>query len=544
MEDTSNLAVNLLQTSISTELSTIGDHGQKPERLRPADMWVLCLFTFVPAAATILYSIYQCFHPTSNQNERSMNILPVTLSLIASFLSANTIVGLPATITKEGLTFGWIIFTFPISMFLVSYFFVPLTYNLKVVDVFVYLELRFSHVMQKVGAFMFCTLQVIYLSIVLRGPGIIFEELSGFPEVESIVLVGVVCSLYTALGGMKAGIYIEAFQSITMFLGLLVVVITTYTTSSKNVLQAAMANQNETLFFQTEDSSKYSVQSVLIGATVLYTAIYAVNQSQVQRYAACTSLKKAQISLWLTSPGLIIVIILCCLLGLQMLAHNIESEDMDKAVGKFLMEKIDMDGVVGLFVAGIFSATMSSFSCGLSATNKVFSQNLLPKFNLSHRKTEIVHSVIAFLIGSLCTGIATQLPQGILRASLFIYGSLCCPILGVVILGIFFPWTNKNAVYLAIGITVPFIVVYYFIQQNVENWPAINILWYGPITVTMVIIIGILGSKAMGFQDPSTISCNLLSPFILKILNKSPKYQKNISQEQARMWNDDKESTV
>lgn len=137
MEDTSNFAVNLLKTSISTELSTIGDHEQKTERLRPADMWVLCLFTFVPAATTILYSIYQCFHPISKQNERSMNILPVTLSLIASFLSANTIVGLPATITKEGLTFGWIIFTFPISMFLVSYFFVPVTYNLKVVDVFV-----------------------------------------------------------------------------------------------------------------------------------------------------------------------------------------------------------------------------------------------------------------------------------------------------------------------------------------------------------------------------------------------------------------------
>lgn len=531
MEDTSSLTTDLLEISISTELSTTGDSGQSTERLRPVDMWVLCLFTFVPAVTTILYSIYQCFHPISKSNERNMNISPVTLSLIASYLSANTIVGLPATIAREGLTFGWIIFTFPISMFLVSYFFVPVIYSLKVVDIFLYLELRFSHVMQKVGASMFCLLQLIYLSIVLRGPGIIFEELSGFPEVESIVLVGVVCSLYTSLGGMKAGVYIEAFQSITMFLGLLVVVIATYSTSSKDILQAAMANQNESLFFQTKNTSKYSIQSMLLGATVLYTAIYAVNQSQVQRYAACASLKKAKISLWLTSPGLIIIIILCCLFGLQMLAYNIQSEDMDKAVGKFLMQKIDMDGVVGLFVAGIFSATMSSFSCGLSATNKVFSQNLLPKFNLSRRKTELIYSVIAFLIGSLCTGIATVLPEGILKASLFIYGSLCCPVLGVVILGIFFPWTNKNAVYLAIGITVPLITIYYCIQQNVEDWPAINILWYSPIAVTMVITIGILGSKAMGFQDPSTISSNLLSPLIVKVLNKSLKHKKEISQE-------------
>ena len=132
MEQSSSLALNLLKTPMSTEPSTMKDSRQ----LRPADVWVLCLFTFGPAAITILYSIYQCFHPISHNNERTMNILPVTLSLIASFLSANTIVGLPATITKEGLTFGWIIFTFPISMFLVSYFFVPVTYNLKVVDIF------------------------------------------------------------------------------------------------------------------------------------------------------------------------------------------------------------------------------------------------------------------------------------------------------------------------------------------------------------------------------------------------------------------------
>lgn len=531
MAETSSSVTNLLMTPFSMEVSTTENSVKSSGKLKTADIWVLSLLTFVPATATILYSIYQCFNPVSNQNKRTMGVLPVTLSLIASYLSANTIIGLPATITREGLTFGWVIFTFPISMFLVSYFFVPVTYNMKVVDIFVYLELRFSHVMQKIGAFMFCFLQLIYLSIVLRGPGIIFEELSGFPEVVSIVIVGVICSLYTALGGMKSNVYIEAFQSITMFFGLLVVVITTYSVSSEDIFERARVNLNQTLFLQTENSSQYSIQSVLIGATVLYTAIYAVNQSQVQRYASCASEKKAKMSLWLNSPGLIVVIILCCLFGLQLLAFNIKDKDMDKAVGKFLMNNVKMDGVVGLFVAGIFSATMSSFSCGLSATNKVLTQNLLPKFKFSDRISEIIRNVIAFSIGILCTGISTIIPQGILKASLFIYGSLCCPILGVVILGMFFPWTNKNAVYLSIGITVPFLITYYCIEQNVDNFPSINILWYGPIAITMVTTIGIIGSKAMGLQDPNVIPSNLLSPYVLKFLSGSTKYKRNLSAE-------------
>ena len=54
-------------------------------------------------------------------------------------------------------------------------------------------------------------------------------------------------------GGMKAGIYIEAFQSITMILGLLVIVISTYSTNSENIFQEIMANRNETLLWVLEN---------------------------------------------------------------------------------------------------------------------------------------------------------------------------------------------------------------------------------------------------------------------------------------------------
>lgn len=95
----------------------------------------------------------------------------------------------------------------------------------------------------------------------------------------------------------------------------------------------------------------------------------------------------------------------------------------------------------------------------------------------------------------------------------------------------FFPWTNKNAVYLSIGITVPFLITYYCIEQNVDNFPSINILWYGPIAITMVTTIGIIGSKAMGLQDPNVIPSNLLSPYVLKFLSGSTKYKRNLSAE-------------
>src|SRR5438309_81365 len=61
---------------------------------------------------------------------RSMGVFPVALSLLASFLSAITLLGLPAEIYTYGTQYWIQVITFPLIMFITSYFFIPVFYSL------------------------------------------------------------------------------------------------------------------------------------------------------------------------------------------------------------------------------------------------------------------------------------------------------------------------------------------------------------------------------------------------------------------------------
>eukprot|EP00106_Octopus_bimaculoides_P018085 XP_014785527.1 PREDICTED: putative sodium-dependent multivitamin transporter [Octopus bimaculoides] len=418
-------------TSETKELSTL-------------DFVLLFVVVLLPVVCNLAYTIYRFITKKNTGRRVAVNTIPVALSLTASYLSANTIMGVPAIMIDQGLTYWFLILAFPLSMAIVAHLILPVTYNADLPDIYMYLELRYSHWFRLLGAAVFCILQMVYLSIVLHGPAILFELILKKDSTISIISIGMICSLYTALGGLKANTYIEAFQLITMFIGLLAIVISTF--SSRNVAEVFYnATINDTAASMFQEGKNYSITSTIIGGTVLYASIYAVNQSQVQRYFSCATLKKAKWSLWLNSPGLIVIVSLCCMFGAVLRSSETKNEKkIDMRAGRFVVEDVDV-GVAGLFIAGVFNATMSSISCGLSATNSVLFRNLLPKRITQMRNSEVASSILSFFVGILCVCLAIliQNEQGILKASFSFYGIFCCPMFGVFILGIFFPFVHK-----------------------------------------------------------------------------------------------------
>jgi len=67
--------------------------------------------------------------------------------------------------------------------------------------------------------------QVIYMGVVLYAPSLALNAVTGFDLWLSVLTLGIVCTVYTALGGLKAVIWTDVFQTLVMFLGQLVVII-------------------------------------------------------------------------------------------------------------------------------------------------------------------------------------------------------------------------------------------------------------------------------------------------------------------------------
>lgn len=66
---------------------------------------------------------------------------------------------------------------------------------------------------------------VMYLGIVLYAPALALEALTGLNKNWSIILVGAVCMFYSTIGGMKAVLLTDVFQSILMYAAVLAVAI-------------------------------------------------------------------------------------------------------------------------------------------------------------------------------------------------------------------------------------------------------------------------------------------------------------------------------
>jgi len=66
---------------------------------------------------------------------------------------------------------------------------------------------------------------VLYMGIVLFAPALALEAVIGLDKTYSILLVGAVCIFYSTIGGMKAVLWTDVFQSILILMAVYSVII-------------------------------------------------------------------------------------------------------------------------------------------------------------------------------------------------------------------------------------------------------------------------------------------------------------------------------
>ncbi|XP_050391445.1 sodium-coupled monocarboxylate transporter 2 [Patella vulgata] len=252
-----------------------------------------------------------------------MHVVPVALSLLASFMSAITLLGTPAEIYNYTTMYLWIALGYVLTMASAAHIYIPIFYNLKLTSCYEYLELRFSKCVRMIGTLVFITQMTIYLGIVLYGPSMAINAVTGLSLWGAICTVGIVCIFYTTLGGMKAVLWTDAFQVVMMGMGLLAVMIQGSIEIGGLSKAWEIAAQNQRVVyddFSVSPATRHSFWSLVIGGAFLWTSVYGTNQAQVQRTLACPTVRHAQMAIWLNAPGLMIILVLSSLIGIVMYA--------------------------------------------------------------------------------------------------------------------------------------------------------------------------------------------------------------------------------
>ncbi|XP_068989526.1 sodium-coupled monocarboxylate transporter 1 isoform X1 [Neodiprion pinetum] len=451
----------------------------------PADRWYLHWSDWIVFIAMLCASatagLWHYFRSKKYNTEEyllgghHMGLLPVSSSLIASFISGITILGTPAEVYNFGTQYWVTIFSIFFTGITVAKVYLPVFFVLRLNSAYEYLEIRFSRAVRILISLIFVVDAVLYQSIVVYVPSLALNQVSGINVHLIGSVVCAVCVFYTVLGGLRAVVWTDTIQVAVMVAAVIVVTLLgTYQVGGPSEVwkRAVEAKRIEFLNLDPSPYTRHTLWTVSIGSWLYSTAYISVNQTMVQRYRTLSTMKTAKMAICVFTCGVISFISICCWCGLVLLAwwspprcdpraSGLVFAD-DQMLPAYVMEIAGhLHGIPGLFVAGIFGAALSTLSVGINSTSVVLLEDFVKgcfRQKPSDRCSTIFAKSVAILLGITALGFIFLVER--LGGVLAVTGSLAAiaagTSFGVFTLGMLFPWANSKGAFVGaiVGFTI------------------------------------------------------------------------------------------
>jgi len=236
---------------------------------------------------------------------RSLPWWAVGLSVMATQLSAVTMIGTTGQGATDGMRFVQFYFGLPVAMVILGVTLVPFLHNAKVFTAYEFLEQRFDAKTRSLTAFLFLVSRGMSCGAIISAPAIVFSAVFGWPLLWSVGLIGVPTVIYTMLGGVQAVTWADVKQMvlIVVALGLIVVVLLVKlpVPPGEALRVAGAAGRMQVFDFSWNPKETYTFWSGIIGGTFLMLSYFGTDQSQVQRYLTAKSVDEARSSLLMSA---------------------------------------------------------------------------------------------------------------------------------------------------------------------------------------------------------------------------------------------------
>lgn len=244
----------------------------------------------------------------------------VGLSVMATQLSAVTMIGTTGQGATDGIRFIQFYFGLPIAMVILGVTLVPFLHGARVFTAYEYLERRFDARTRSLTSFLFLMSRGMSAGAILSAPAIVFSAIFGWDLYLSVALIGVPTVIYTMVGGVQAVTWADVKQMILIVFALVAVVVVLLIklpVSPVEALTIAGATGRLQVFdFSFTLTETYTFWSGVLGGTFLMLSYFGTDQSQVQRYLTARSVDDARSSLLMSAYWKIPLQALILLIGI------------------------------------------------------------------------------------------------------------------------------------------------------------------------------------------------------------------------------------
>ncbi|MCC7052020.1 MAG: sodium:solute symporter [Gemmatimonadaceae bacterium] len=236
---------------------------------------------------------------------RSLPWWAVGLSVMATQLSAVTLIGTTGQGATDGLRFVQFYFGLPIAMVVLGVTLVPFLHGAKVYTAYEYLERRFDAKTRSLTSFLFLLSRGMSCGTIIAAPSVVLSSIFGWDIGWCVALIGVPTVIYTVLGGVQAVAWADVKQMFVILgamAAIVVVLIVRMPVPLDDALHiAGAAGRLQVFDFSFDLSKTYTFWSGVLGGTFLMLSYFGTDQSQVQRYLAARSVDEARSSLLMSA---------------------------------------------------------------------------------------------------------------------------------------------------------------------------------------------------------------------------------------------------
>ncbi len=238
---------------------------------------------------------------------RSLPWWAVGLTVMATQMSAVTIVGTTGQAYETGLRFVQFYFGLPLAMIILSVTVVPFFTRARVYTAYEYLERRFDVRVRSLASFLFLMGRAFSLGVTLAAPSVVMSGILGWTLPVTVLAICVPMILYTTIGGVQAVAWTDVKQMFVVVGGMSAAIvillygILDHVSFGQALHLAGSTGRLQAIDFKFDLREKYTFWSGMIGGLFLMLAYFGCDQSQVQRYLTAKSVDEARSSLLMSA---------------------------------------------------------------------------------------------------------------------------------------------------------------------------------------------------------------------------------------------------
>jgi Na+/proline symporter len=289
--------------------------------MHPIDWIVVVAFT--------AWIVYDGLKRTKDSHEiegyflakRSIPWWAAGISVMATQLSAVTMIGTTGQAYADGMRFIQFYFALPLAMIILSVTLVPFFYNSRVYTAYEYLEQRFDAKTRSFTSLLFLLSRGLSVGAVISAPAVVLSLVLGWTLTATALAITLPAVVYTMFGGVQAVTWTDV-KTMSLIVGGLFVIIAVALLGlpsgvgvGDGLAVAAATGRLRTFDFSFDLSNQYTFWSGTIAALFLFCSYFGSDQSQVQRYLTARSVDEARQSLLMSAYWKIPLQVLVLLVG-------------------------------------------------------------------------------------------------------------------------------------------------------------------------------------------------------------------------------------